>query len=56
MKQISNRQFLLLLDKLPRVIALARSSGQRLSLRQSEDIRQLLLLHSQLSRKQSNDK
>lgn len=51
MREISNRQYSLLIDKLPRVLALARGGGSRLSLRQAEDIRQLWLLQLQLRKK-----
>ena len=51
MKDISNRQFELLLDKLPRLIEIARSRGEPLTIRQSEDIRLLEVLHKQLRNK-----
>lgn len=51
MIEISNRQFEQLLDKLPRLIAMARK--QELSLKQQEDIRQLRLLYNQLQKKKN---
>ena len=51
MIEISNRQFEQLLDKLPRIIAMARK--QELSLKQQEDIRQLRLLYNQLQKKKN---
>jgi hypothetical protein len=51
MIEISNRHFDLLIDKLPRILAMARK--QELSLRQQEDIRQLKLLHNQLQKKKN---
>ena len=50
MIEISNRQFEQLLDKLPRIIAMARK--QELSLKQQEDIRLLRLLYNQLQKKE----
>ena len=49
MIEISNGDLAKLVDKLPRALALARSDG--LTLRQQEDLRQLLLLHRRLLRK-----
>lgn len=54
MKQISNRHFSLIIDKLPRILKLARQSGG-LSLRQAEDIRQLQLLHIQFVKQQQKN-
>lgn len=51
MKEISNRQFQMLVDKLPQVIQLARAQGEPLTIRQSEDIRLLDVLHKQLRNK-----
>lgn len=51
MIEISNRQFEQLLEKLPRLIAMARK--QELSLKQQEDIRQLRLLYNQLQKKKN---
>ena len=51
MIEISNRQFEQLLDKLPRLIAMARK--QELSLKQQEDIRLLRLLYNQLKKKKN---
>lgn len=51
MKEISNRQFQMLVDKLPQVIQLARARGEPLTIRQSEDIRLLEVLHKQLRNK-----
>ena len=51
MIEISNRQFEQLLDKLPRIIAMARK--QELSLKQQEDIRLLRLLYNQLQKKKN---
>ena len=51
MIEISNRQFEQLLDKLPRLIEMARK--QELSLKQQEDIRQLRLLYNQLQKKRN---
>ena len=51
MIEISNRHFDLLIDKLPRILTMARK--QELSLRQQEDIRQLQLLHNQLQKKKN---
>ncbi len=51
MKDISNRQFELLLDKLPRLIEIARVRGETLTIRQSEEIRLLEVLHKQLRNK-----
>lgn len=51
MKEISNRNFDMLVEKLPCVLDMARRQ-QEMTLRQSEDIRQLTLLHKQLKRKQ----
>lgn len=45
---ISNRNFTLLLEKLPALLNLIQSDG--LSLRQREDIRQIKLLYGQLTR------
>ena len=53
MIEISNRHYALLIDKLPRVLDMAR---KHLSLRQQEDIRQLQLMHNQLSRKYNPNK
>lgn len=53
MKEISNRQYKLLVDKLPRVLLLARGCGTVLTLRQQEDIRQLTLLYKKLQKKLS---
>lgn len=50
MIEISNRHFDMLVEKLPCVLDMARR--QDMTLRQSEDIRQLTLLHKQLKRKQ----
>lgn len=50
MIEISNRHFALLIDKLPRVLELARQ--RQASLRQTEDLRQLFLLHKQFKDKQ----
>jgi hypothetical protein len=50
MKAISNRHFDMLVEKLPCILDMARR--QDMTLRQSEDIRQLTLLHKQLKRKQ----
>ena len=49
MIEISNRHFDLLIDKLPRILAIA--SKQELSLRQQEDIRQLKLFYNKLTKK-----
>lgn len=54
MIEISNRHYALLIDKLPRVLDMARK--QHLSLRQQEDIRQIQLMHNQLSRKYNPNK
>ncbi len=54
MKEISNRQFSQLTEKLPRILALARGARRSLTLRQYEDIRQLQLLHNQLVKKKFN--
>ena len=51
MIEISNRQFEQLLEKLPRLIAMARK--QELSLKQQEDIRLLRLLYNQLQKKKN---
>lgn len=51
MIEISNRHFDLLIDKLPRILAMVRK--QELSLRQQEDLRQLQLLHNQLQKKKN---
>ena len=51
MIEILNRHFDMLVEKLPCVLDMARR--QDMTLRQSEDIRQLTLLHKQLARKQS---
>ena len=51
MKEISNRHFNLLIDKLPSLLAMARRQGKPLSTRQHEDIRQLQVLHRQLLKK-----
>ena len=53
MKTISNRNFQLLVEKLPSLFAVMPSSG--LSLHQQEDIRQLKLVHRQLTRKNSKN-
>lgn len=50
MIEISNRHFDMLVEKLPCILEMARR--QDMTLRQSEDIRQLTLLHKQLTRKQ----
>ena len=52
MISISNRHFDMLVEKLPCILEMARRQ-QDMTLRQSEDIRQLTLLHKQLARKQS---
>lgn len=56
MKEVSNRQFDKLIEKLPRVLAMAQRHGKPLTLSQGEDIRQLQLLHSQLLKKKFNNK
>lgn len=56
MIEISNRHYALLIDKLPRVLAMARKQGTSLTLRQCEDIRQLQLLHCQLKKKNKSHK
>ena len=53
MIEISNRHFDTLIDKLPRILEMARD--QVPTLRQSEDIRQLLLLHRQLLKKKMSN-
>jgi hypothetical protein len=53
MKSISNRQYALLVEKLPRVLQMARTGSKAVTLRQCEDIRQLSLLHLQLKNKLS---
>lgn len=56
MIEISNRHYDIIMDKLPRVITMARKNGASLTLRQCEDIRQLLLLHTQLKKKKKSNK
>lgn len=56
MRQISNRQFALLVEKLPRVLQMARTGSKAVTLRQCEDIRQLWLLQLQLKKKLTNNK
>lgn len=51
MIEISNRHFDMLVEKLPCILDMARRQKD-MTLRQSEDIRQLTLLHKQLKRKQ----
>lgn len=48
---ISNRHYAVITDKLPRILELVRKGNSGLSLRQNEDIRQLSLLVSHLTRK-----
>lgn len=54
MIEISNRHYSMILDKLPGVLQMARE--QATSLRQSEDIRLLTLMHKQLKKKNNNGK
>jgi hypothetical protein len=56
MIEISNRHFDIIINKLPRVLAMARKQRTSLTLRQCEDIRQLQLLHLQLTKKLNNKK
>lgn len=56
MKEISNRQYALLVEKLPRVLQMARTGSKAVTLRQCEDIRQLWLLQLQLKKKLINNK
>lgn len=51
MKQISNRHYDLLMEKLPRVLRMAREGGGAATLRQQEDIRLLALMCRQLEKK-----
>lgn len=52
MIEISNRHLDIIIEKLPRVLALAKM--QETTLQQSEDIRQLQLLHRKLKKKKFN--
>lgn len=54
MIEISNRHLDLIIEKLPRVLAMAKM--QETTLQQSEDIRQLQLLHRKLKKKKFNIK
>ncbi len=56
MTEISNRHFDIIINKLPRILAMARKQGKSLTLRQLEDIRQLQLLHEQFTKKLNNKK
>lgn len=56
MIEISNHHLDILTDKLPRVLSLAREKEASLTLRQREDLRQLQLLHNQLTKKKFNNK
>ena len=56
MTEISNRHFDIIINKLPRILAMARKQGKSLTLRQLEDIRQLRLLHEQFTKKLNNKK
>lgn len=51
MKQISNRHYAMLVEKLPRVLWLAREGGGAATLRQQEDIRLLSQMCRQLEKK-----
>ncbi len=51
MKEISNRHFQLLVDKLPRVLDMIQKQSLSMTLRQQEDVRQLKMLHRQLRNK-----
>lgn len=50
---ISNRHYGIITDKLPRILEMVRKTDKQLSLRQYEDIRQLSLLVSQLTKKKN---
>lgn len=52
MIEISNRHLDIIIEKLPRVLAMAKM--QETTLQQSEDIRQLQLLHRKLKKKKSS--
>ena len=56
MIEISNRHFDIIIDKLPRVLndLLQKSRTSPLTLRQTEDIRQLQLMCQQLKKKFNN--
>lgn len=54
MIEISNRHLDIIIEKLPRVLAMAKM--QETTLQQSEDIRQLQLLHRKLKKKKFNIK
>ena len=51
MIQISDRNFNLIVQKLPAIIQMASTRGSQLSLRQANDIRMLRLMIAQLKRK-----
>lgn len=54
MIEISNRHLDIIIEKLPRVLAIAKMHEE--TLQQSEDIRQLQLLHRKLKKKKFNIK
>ena len=51
MIEISNRHCEIILDKLPRILEMARNGEKPHTLSQSEDIRLLSLLHARLRKK-----
>lgn len=53
MIEISNRQFDLLIEKLPRLLDMVRKGQAPTTLQQQEDLRQIWLLHGQLKKKKS---
>lgn len=54
MIEISNKNFNLIVEKMPTIIALALGGGKQLTLRQYNDIRTMRLLHAKLKKKQNN--
>lgn len=54
MIQISDRNYNLIVQKLPAIIQLASTRGRPLTLRQANDIRMLRLMIAQLKRKKYN--
>ena len=55
MIEISNRHYDMIIAKLPGILSIASKFKSTLSLRQCNDIRQMLLLHQQLKRKRINN-
>ena len=53
MIEISNRQFDLLIEKLPRLLDMVMKGQAPTTLQQQEDLRQIWLLHGQLKKKKS---